>query len=139
MVVRGAHPGAVMTSYNLVNGSHASENKILVNDILKGEWGFKGIVMSDWVSVYSVKGPYLNGLDLEMPSPRYMNAKNLLPLLRSGELPIAPLDDKVRRILRVAYRFGWEEPRSRRTRTFRSTIPRTRPRRWRSPARAWSC
>ena len=109
MVVKDANPGAVMTSYNLVNGVHASENKILVNDILKGEWGFDGIVMSDWTSVYSVKGPYLNGLDLEMPSGRFMNPQNLLPLLRSGELPISPLDDKVRRILRVAYRFGWDK------------------------------
>ena len=109
MVVKDARPGAVMTSYNLVNGVHASENRTLVTDILKGEWGFRGVVMSDWVSVYSVKGPFLNGLDLEMPSGRYMNPKNLLPLLQSGELPVAALDDKVRRILRVAYRFGWDK------------------------------
>ena len=108
MVVRDAKPGAVMTSYNLLNGIHASESKILITDILKGEWGFDGIVMSDWGSVYSAKGPYENGLDLEMPDPRYMNRANLLAPIRSGELSRVPLDDKVRRILRVAYRMAWD-------------------------------
>lgn len=107
MVVRDAKPGAVMTSYNLLNGVHASESRHLMTDILKGEWGFDGIVMSDWGGVHSAEAPFLNGLDLEMPDPRWMNRKNLLAKLQSGELPVALLDDKVRRILRVAYRMGW--------------------------------
>ena len=108
MVVKEGKPGALMTSYNLVNGVHASENRPLITDILKGEWGFDGIVMSDWGSVYSARGPYENGLDLEMPDGRFMNRGNLLAPIRSGEISRAPLDDKVRRILRVAYRMGWD-------------------------------
>ena len=60
---------AVMSAYNLVNGQHCSENKHLLTDILKGDWGFQGIVMSDWVSVYSAVAAANNGLDLEMPRP----------------------------------------------------------------------
>ncbi len=109
MVVKDGKPGALMTSYNLVNGTHASENGHLINDILKGEWGFKGIVMSDWVSTYSPDGPYKNGLDLEMPSARMMNREKLQPLIDSGTLSTSILDDKVRRILRVALTMGWDK------------------------------
>lgn len=107
MVVRDANPSALMTSYNLVNGSHASENRHLITDILKGEWGYDGIVMSDWGSVYSAKGPYENGLDLEMPDARWMNRKNLQAQIESGALSVEILNDKVRRILRVAHRLKW--------------------------------
>ena len=108
-VVKEGKVRAVMTSYNLVNGQHMSENERLLFDTLKGTWGFDGIVMSDWVSTYSLRGPYYYGLDLEMPSPRYMNRRNLLPLLSSGELPQGPLNDKVRRILRVALGMDWDK------------------------------
>ena len=63
-----AHVGAVMNSYNLLNGVHASENRWLNIDILRDTWGFKGILMSDWVSVYSTVGAANHGLDLEMPT-----------------------------------------------------------------------
>ena len=109
MVVKNGKPGAVMTSYNLLNGVHASESAYLMKDVLKGEWGFDGLVMSDWGGVHSSEGPFLNGLDLEMPDPRWMNRANLLPGLQRGTLPRAALDDKVRRILRVAYRMDWDQ------------------------------
>lgn len=109
MVVRDAKPGALMTSYNLVNGQHASENYHLVTEILKGEWNFKGIVMSDWTSTYSPDGPYKNGLDLEMPSARMMNREKLMPLIQNGTLSTSILDDKVRRILRVALAMEWDK------------------------------
>lgn len=109
MVVKDGKVAAVMTSYNLVNGTHASENEHLIQGILKGEWGFKGIVMSDWVSVYSAEGPYRNGLDLEMPSGQWMNRKNLQASIEGGKLPSSYLDDKVRRILRVSYALGWDK------------------------------
>ncbi len=108
MVVKDGKPGAVMTSYNLLNGVHASESRPLMTDILKGEWSFDGLVMSDWGGVHSARGPFLNGLDLEMPDPQWMSRANLLPGLKDGTLPVAALDDKVRRILRVAYRMDWD-------------------------------
>jgi beta-glucosidase len=103
--VKIAHVGAVMNSYNLVDGVHASENKHLNIDILRKDWGFKGILMSDWTSVYSAIGPTNNGLDLEMPSGVFMNPKNLLPAIKSGKISEAAIDQKVRRIFRSAIRF----------------------------------
>ncbi len=91
---------AVMAAYNPLNGVHCSENKMLLTDILKKQWGFKGLVMSDWGAVHSVDAVNA-GLDLEMPSAKYMTKENILPLLKSGEVDTATIDDKVRRILRV--------------------------------------
>lgn len=109
IIVKKGGVAALMSSYNLVNGQHASENRHLLTEILKNEWGFKGLVMSDWGSVYSANGPYQNGLDLEMPDARWMNKKNLLEPIRSGALPQSDLDDKVRRLLRVAYAMKFDE------------------------------
>ncbi len=96
---------AVMTAYNLVNGVHCSESDFLLNQVLKGDWGFKGMVMSDWISVYSLK-PMTAGLDLEMPSPHFLNKKNLLPLIKKGEIKESLIDQKVRRILRSCKMMG---------------------------------
>ena len=99
--------GAVMTSYNLLNGIHTSQNSHLNNDILKTNWKFDGVVMSDWVSTYNSLGVALGGLDLEMPDAKFMTRANLIPLLNNGLLPQEVLDDKVRRILRLIFRFGF--------------------------------
>ena len=93
--------GAVMNSYNLLNGVHATENRWLNCDVLRDRWGFDGILMSDWTSVYSAVGAANAGLDLEMPKGRYMNADNLLPAIASGRVTEQTLDTKVRRILRA--------------------------------------
>jgi beta-glucosidase len=105
--VTEGHAGAVMNSYNLLNGVHATENKHLNLDILKGDWKFDGILMSDWDATYSGVGAANNGLDLEMPSGKFMNPKNLLPAVQSGQVPEATIDEKVRRIFRDAIRFGF--------------------------------
>jgi len=60
----------VMNSYNLINGVHATQNAFLNLKALKGEWGFNGILMSDWDATYDTVGAANNGLDLEMPGPR---------------------------------------------------------------------
>ena len=99
--------GAVMNSYNLLNGTHATENKHLNIDILKGDWKFDGILMSDWMATYSAVGAANNGLDLEMPFGEFMNPKNLLPAVQGGQVSEATIDDKVRRIFRDAIRFGF--------------------------------
>ncbi|HEV2762530.1 MAG TPA: glycoside hydrolase family 3 N-terminal domain-containing protein, partial [Pyrinomonadaceae bacterium] len=107
--VREARVGAVMSSYNLFNGEHASQNRHLQTEILKREWGFDGLLMSDWGGTYDGVAAANAGQDLEMPSARHMSRKNLLPAIERGELSVATIDDKVRRILRTAVRFGWLE------------------------------
>jgi beta-glucosidase len=97
---------AVMTSYNLINGVYASQNDYLINQVLKKKWGFKGFVMSDWVSTYDGIACAKGGLDLEMPSARHMKADTLIPAIKNGTLDIKIIDDKVRRILNMYNRFG---------------------------------
>ncbi|MGC1106718.1 MAG: glycoside hydrolase family 3 C-terminal domain-containing protein [Candidatus Acidiferrales bacterium] len=105
--VREAHAGAVMDAYNLVNGEHMTQNAHLNIDILKKEWGFDGILMSDWGATYDGVAAANAGLDLEMPSAHYMTRANLLPAIQQGKVTTATIDDKVRRILRKAIQFGF--------------------------------
>ncbi len=105
--VKEGHVGAIMNSYNLLNGAHATQNEMLDTQILKREWGFRGVLMSDWSSTYDGVAAAKSGLDLEMPSGAFMNRKTLLPAVQDGTLPVAALDEKVRRILGVAVRLGW--------------------------------
>ncbi|NJM14582.1 MAG: glycoside hydrolase family 3 protein [Bacteroidales bacterium] len=85
--VKEAEVACIMSAYNLVNGIHCSEHDKLLNGVLKGEWGFKGFVMSDWVSTYDGLACALGGLDLEMPSAQYMNYDTLAPFIENGKLP----------------------------------------------------
>src|SRR3989449_2142164 len=105
--VKEAHVGAIMDSYNLTNGQHMSQNKYLLTDVVKKEWGFDGLIMSDWSATYDGVEAANGGQDLEMPSGVYMNRKNLLPAIQQGRVSVASIDDKVRRILSTAVRFGW--------------------------------
>ena len=105
--VKEAHVGALMTSYNLVNGLHMTENAALVDGLVKKEWGFDGVVMSDWDATYDGVAAANAGLDIEMPSAKFMNRETLLPAIKAGKVSQATIDDKVRRILRTAIRFGW--------------------------------
>jgi len=99
--------GAVMNSYNLINGIHATQNIHLNNEILKGQWKFDGILMSDWVSTYNGFAAAIGGLDLEMPSAAFMNKATLTPFINNNTLPVSIIDDKVRRILRLIFRNGF--------------------------------
>ena len=105
--VKEAHVGAIMDSYNLTNGLHMSQNKYLLTDVVKKEWGFDGLIMSDWSATYDGVEAANGGQDLEMPSGVYMNRKVLLPAIEQGKVSVATIDDKVRRILSTAVRFGW--------------------------------
>jgi beta-glucosidase len=105
--VRIAKVGAVMDAYNKVNGDYCTENGFLNDVLLKSEWGFDGVLMSDWGATHSALGPAREGLDLEMPSGTWMNAGNLLPAIQSGEVTQEQIDDKVRRILRMIVRMGY--------------------------------
>ncbi|WP_420641605.1 glycoside hydrolase family 3 C-terminal domain-containing protein [Candidatus Leptofilum sp.] len=107
-----ANPWTVMSAYNRVNGSHASENDTLLHEILKEHWSYDGLVMSDWYGTYSdgVPGGYL---DLEMPGPaRWMNVEKIVTAVQNGKLEEAHIDDKVRRLLRLIERVTANQPES---------------------------
>ncbi len=105
--VKEAHVGAIMDSYNLVNGVHMTQNGELNNELVKKEWGFDGIIMSDWDATQDGVAAANGGLDLEMPSAKFMNRETLLPAIKSGKVSVATIDDKVRGILRKAIEFGF--------------------------------
>jgi beta-glucosidase len=105
--VKEARVGAVMSSYNIANGSYTTANKYLVEQVLKKEWGFDGVYMSDWGATHESLGAALAGLDLEMPSGRFMNRAALEPAVRDGRITREIIDDKVRRLLKLADRFDW--------------------------------
>jgi beta-glucosidase len=90
----------VMAAYNKVEGAWCSENGMLQNDILRGEWGFKGMIISDWGGTHSTVGAALGGLDVEMPGERYFG-EALLDSVRTGAVPVEVIDEKVKNILRV--------------------------------------
>jgi beta-glucosidase len=105
--VKEARVGAIMDAYNLTNGFYMSQHAYLNNVVAKKEWGFQGVIMSDWISTYDAIGAANGGLDIEMPSGSQFNRDKLLPAIESGEISVATIDDKVRRQLRVAMTFGW--------------------------------
>ena len=105
--VRKANVGSIMNSYNLTNGQHMTQNGYLNIDTARKEWGFKGVMMSDWVATYDAVAAANGGLDLEMPTGAFMNRKNLLPAIQNGQVKEATIDEKVRNILGNAARFGW--------------------------------
>jgi beta-glucosidase len=105
--VKEAKAGAMMDAYNLVNGVHMTQNGYLNKIVAKKEWGFDGIMMSDWEATHDGIAAANNGLDLEMPSGLYMNLQTLGPAIQRGEVSVATIDDKVRRILRKAIEFGF--------------------------------
>src|SRR5216684_2777935 len=83
--VKEAHVGAIMDSYNLTNGLHMTQNGYLNTDVAKKEWGFPGIMMSDWDATYDGVAAANGGLDLEMPSGKFMSRATLLPAIKSGK------------------------------------------------------
>jgi beta-glucosidase len=108
--VKKAHVGAIMDSYNLTNGEHMTQNGKLNIDLVRKDWGFDGIMMSDWVATYDGVAAANGGLDLEMPTGAFMNQKNLLPSIKDGKVTQATIDDKIRHIINTANRFGWLDP-----------------------------
>jgi beta-glucosidase len=107
--VTKGHVDAVMDSYNQINGVHATQNEFLNLKVLKGEWRFKGVLMSDWDATYDGVAAANNGLDFEMPSPRFMSAKTLLQAVKDGTVKEATIDDKVLRLLRTELRYGFTD------------------------------
>lgn len=105
--VRDANVGAVMCSYNLLNGIYTSQNKWLLTDVLRKQWGFRGIMMSDWGATHNCVEAANNGLDLEMPRGDYMQVDSLKMFLKEGKIKETTIDEKVLRILRTVIGFGF--------------------------------
>ena len=105
--VQEAGVALVMDSYNLIWGVHSTENPWLNNEILRKQWGFKGIVISDWTSVYSTSGAANGGLDLECPKGVYFTADKLKPLIETGVVTEKTIDEKVKHILQTYSAFGF--------------------------------
>lgn len=104
--VREARVWLVMSAYNATNGQTMTENSHLQNDVLKDEWGFDGVVLSDWGAVRSTEAAALGGTDIAMPGPVAEWAEPLVAAVREGRVAESVLDDKVLRILRLAARVG---------------------------------
>ncbi len=104
--VREAGTAAVMAAYNLVNGSRMTEHARLLGEVLKREWGFTGMVTSDWDATRSTVPTAVGGLDLAMPGPNRFWGPALAEAVRAGLVPEQMVDDKVARVLQVARRVG---------------------------------
>jgi beta-glucosidase len=111
MAVKQGQPWTVMCAYNRLNGVYGSENRWLLSDVLKGEWGFEGLVVSDWGAVHDRVASLRGGLDLEMPGPKDRRVKAVVDAVRNGELDEAVLNEAVRRILRIVFKAA-ETPKS---------------------------
>ncbi len=101
--VKKAQPWTVMCAYNKINGTYGSENHRLLVDILKNEWAFQGLVVSDWGAVHNRVTALKSGLDLEMPGPRDRRVQAVVGAVHSGDLDESIVDEAVRRILRIVF------------------------------------
>lgn len=106
LAVKRARPWTVMASYNKINGTYATENAYLLTDILKGEWKWDGVVVSDWGAVHSTAPAANAGCDLEMPGPALCYGEKLLNAVRADEVPRWRIEESARRMLRLILRTG---------------------------------
>ncbi|WP_031476247.1 beta-glucosidase H [Streptomyces bicolor] len=106
IIVENAHPWGIMTAYNTVNGTTMTEHHYLVNEVLRGEWGFDGYNVSDWMAARDTVAAIEGGLDVAMPGPRTVYGEPLARAVRDGRVAEARVDDAVRNVLRLAARVG---------------------------------
>lgn len=102
-IVKNEQPTTVMCSYNRLGGTYLSDNKRMLTDVLRGEWGYKGIVVSDWGAVNDRIAGVKAGLDLEMPGNGGMNDKHIVEAVKNGTLDEADLDKIVLRMIKFAF------------------------------------
>ena len=107
--VKEGDVATIMTSYNLLNSVHASESEYLNYTVLRDMWGFDGLVMSDWVSVYSPVNAGTYGVDLEMPTARSMTPEIMMNLVKTGIVPEEAIDRKCQHIIQTIYAYGFDK------------------------------
>ncbi|MFE3520187.1 glycoside hydrolase family 3 protein [Streptomyces sp. NPDC059161] len=105
-IVEKARPWGIMAAYNKVNGVTMTEHQHLLNEVLRGEWGFDGIIVSDWMAARSTVGAILGGLDIAMPGPGTVYGDALAAAVRKGDVEESTVDEAVRNVLRLAARVG---------------------------------
>ncbi|KAF2222789.1 glycoside hydrolase superfamily [Elsinoe ampelina] len=111
LVLKESEPWCFMTSYNRVNGRYVADDYRLVTEVLREEWGFNGLVMSDWMGVYSTAQCINAGVDLEMPGPPKWRGKALVDAVRDGQVKEAVIDESARRVIDMAKFLGkFERP-----------------------------
>ncbi|PVH83481.1 glycoside hydrolase family 3 protein [Cadophora sp. DSE1049] len=101
LAIKGGKPGAMMSSYNKINGLHVSESKELLTDVLRTEWGWRGLIMSDWFGTYSTSTAIHAGLDLEMPGPSRFRGNSLGHAIATNKVGKHVIDERVREILKL--------------------------------------
>src|SRR5262245_48082977 len=104
MAVKKSKPWTVMCAYNKLNGIYCSEHHELLTDILKNEWGYEGLVVSDWGAVHDRVAALEAGLDLEMPGPKPRRVQAVIAAVQEGKLAEAILNESVRRILNIVFK-----------------------------------
>jgi beta-glucosidase len=105
--VKVAHVGAIMDSYNFLNGEHATQNHFLNIQVARQDWHFQGTLMSDWDATYDGVAAANNGLDIEMPTGKFMSPATLSAAIKAGTVTEATIDEKIVHILTTAIEFGW--------------------------------
>ncbi|KAH8551074.1 glycoside hydrolase family 3 domain protein [Umbelopsis sp. PMI_123] len=109
--VRESNPGCIMTSYNKINGVDASANSYTITDILRGEWEYEGLVMSDWFGAHLVAETANAGLDLEMPGPTRIRGEKLIAEVKAGNVTEETINARARKVLELAVKAGkFEDP-----------------------------
>jgi beta-glucosidase len=103
-VVRAAQPWTIMTAYNRINGVYAASHQVLLKGVLKGEFGFDGVAVSDWGGALDTMGDALGGLDLEMPGPSRIWGDKLIAAVERGDVLEADIDDKIARLRLLSQR-----------------------------------
>ncbi|KXH48263.1 Cel3c [Colletotrichum salicis] len=99
IALRDSNPRVVMSSYNKIGGLHVSENPMILQDILRKEWGFDGLIMSDWYGTYSCEAALNAGVDIEMPGPSRYREKEALAAVFSGKVYQHTIDERARKVL----------------------------------------
>ena len=103
-IIKKAKPMTVMAAYNLVNGKHATENRYLLTKVLRDEWGFDGLIMSDWGAIEDCVEAQDAGCNMIMPGPAPQSDQKIVQAVRDGRLPLEKLDRSVRRLLKLIER-----------------------------------
>ena len=133
IAVKEGRPKCIMTSYNRVNGTYANENHHLLQDILHGEWGYDGAVVTDWGGSNDHVEGVREGSTLEMPCPGFGSAKRLMQAVEEGRLPESAVDARVDELLELVFTTN--------ARPHRSGSTGTPIMRWPAvpPPKAWCC